>query len=98
MKPQNIKKQVIIGFLVGLIATSIGFYFYTQIINKYSFKFIKSLILEEDMLATFLTYAAVPNLLAFFVFIKRKEDYKARGVLLATFFVAIVMLISKFIL
>jgi hypothetical protein len=97
MKQINIKKEVIIGFFIGLLATAIGFYFYTQIIHHYSFKFVKVLIKEEGMLATFLTYAAIPNLLAFFVFIKRSEDYKARGVLLATFFIAIVSLVSKFV-
>ncbi len=97
MKQINIKKEVIIGFFVGILVTAIGFYFYTQIIHRYSFKFIKLLIKEQEMLATFLTYAAIPNLLAFFVFIKRREDYKARGVLLATFFIAIVSLVSKFV-
>lgn len=98
MKNPNIKKQVVIGFLIGLLATAIGFYFYTQIYNHFSWKFIKILIAENDMLATFLFYAATPNLLAFFVFSRRKEDYKARGVLLATFLVAIIILISKFII
>lgn len=97
MKNSDIKKQVILGFLIGLVLTAIGFYTYTQVIKPYSFKFVKKLILEEDMLSTFLIYASAPNLLAFFVFIKRKEDYKARGVLLATFSIAIFMLISKFI-
>lgn len=96
MQLQNIKKNVIIGFLVGLISTAIGFYFYTQVINKFSMKFIKKMIVEEGMLDLLLIYSAVPNLLAFFVFIKRKEDYKARGVLLATFLVALGILFSKF--
>ncbi|MCF6351225.1 MAG: hypothetical protein L3J23_09410 [Flavobacteriaceae bacterium] len=97
MKQQNIKKEVIIGFLIGLLATVIGFYFYTQVFNSFSIKFIKRLIVEQQMLGLILVYAVIPNLLAFFVFVKRKEDYKARGVMLATIVVAIVILISKFI-
>ena len=93
----NIKKNVIIGFLIGLLATAFGFYFYTQVFNNFSMKFIKILIVEEGMLDMILMYSAIPNLLAFFVFVKRKEDYKARGVLLATLFVAIAILASKFI-
>lgn len=97
MKQLNIKKQVVIGFLIGILSTIIGFYFYTQVFNSFSIKFIKRLIIEQQMLGLMLIYAAAPNLLAFFVFVKRKEDYKARGVMLATILVAIVILISKFI-
>ena len=96
MQNKNIKKNVITGFLVGLLATAIGFYFYTQVFNQFSMKFIEKLIVEEGMLDMLLIYSAIPNLLAFFVFIKRKEDYKARGVLLATMLVAIGILYSKF--
>lgn len=97
MRKKNYKSQIIFGILFGLVLTAIGFYAYTQLIKGFSFKFVKQLIVEEGMLPTFLAYGAIPNALAFYVFIKRKEDYKARGVLLATFLVAILMLISKFI-
>ncbi|MEE9349262.1 MAG: hypothetical protein V3U80_04385 [Flavobacteriaceae bacterium] len=92
----NIKKEVLIGVLVGFAATAMGFYFYTQVFNKYSLKFIKVLITEEKMLSDFLAYAVLPNLLAFFVFIKRKRDYRARGVMIATFIVALVLAYSVF--
>lgn len=95
-KKINIKKEVLIGVLTGLIATFIGYYFYTQILNNFSTKFIKKLIAEEDYLGDILIYSAIPNLLAFFVFIKRKEDYRARGVIIATIFVAIGIAISLF--
>ena len=97
MDTKNRKKHVLIGFIIGLLATAIGFYFYTQVYKQYTFKTVMMLIKEQGMLTNFLTYASLLNLLVFFVFIKRKEDYKARGVLLATFLVAIVILISKFI-
>jgi len=95
-KKVNIKKEVFIGILVGFIATFIGFYFFTQVFNDFSMKFVKKLITEEDYLGDILVYSAVPNLLAFFVFIKRKEDYRARGVIMATMFVAIGIAISLF--
>ena len=88
-KNQNIKANVLIGIIIGFLATAIGFYFYSQVFNKYSFKFIERLVYEHDMLGEILAYSAIPNLLAFFVFIKRKEDYKARGVILATMIVAL---------
>jgi heme/copper-type cytochrome/quinol oxidase subunit 4 len=97
MKQNLIKKHVITGFLVGIIATAIGFYVYTQLIYSYSIKFIKRLIIEEQMLGMLLIYSIIPTLIAFFIFTKQKQDYKAKGVLLATFLVALVTLFSKFI-
>ncbi len=96
-KKVNIKKEVFIGVLVGFAATFIGFYFYTQVFNDFSMKFVKKLIEEEDYLGDILIYSAIPNLLAFFVFIKRKEDYRARGVIMATMFVAIGIAVSLFV-
>ena len=96
-KQKNIKLNVLIGVLVGFIATGIGFYFYTQVFNEFSMKFIKKLIAEEDYLGEILAYSVIPNLLAFFVFIKRKEDYKARGVIIATMIVAIAIAVSMFL-
>lgn len=95
MKEQtNIKIKVLTGVFFGFIATAFGFYFYSQVFNHFSLKFIKKLIIEEDMLGEILAYAAIPNLLAFFVFIKRGEDYKARGVILATMLIAIAVAFS----
>jgi len=96
MKHKNIKLKVITGILFGLLATAFGFYFYSQVFNHFSMKFVKKLITEENMLSEILAYSAIPNLIAFFVFIKRGEDYKARGVLIATMFVAIAIAVSMF--
>ena len=93
MKQINIKKEVIIGILVGLLATAVGYYFYTQVFNKFTWKFISR---QDGMLTNALAYAVLPNLLAFFVFIKRKKDYRARGVMLATFVVALAIAWSLF--
>ncbi len=97
MKQVNIKKEVFLGVLVGCISTAIGFYFYTQVFNDFSMKFVKKLIVEEDYLGDILVYSVAPNLLTFFVFIKRKEDYRARGVILATMLVALGVAVSLFI-
>jgi len=40
---------------------------------------------------------AILNLLAFFVFIKKKQDYRARGVLLITIIIAVSTFVFKFI-
>lgn len=96
-KHQNIKAQVLTGALFGIIATAIGFYFYSQVFNQFSMKFIEKLIKEEGVLSEIIAYSALPNLLVFFVFIKRREDYKARGVMLTTMILSIAVAVSFFI-
>ena len=90
----NIKAKILTGVFFGFMATAFGFYCYSQVFNKYSLRFLERLITEQNMLSEILAYSVMPNLAAFFVFIKRKEDYKARGVILATLVVAIAFLIS----
>jgi hypothetical protein len=41
--------------------------------------------------------AAVSNLFVFFVFIKKKQDNRAKGVLLATILIALTTLVLKII-
>ena len=83
--------------MVGFLATATGFFFYSQVFNHFSMKFLKILIVEENFLGEILAYSAIPNLLAFFVFIKKKQDYRARGVMLATMVVAVAIAVSFFI-
>lgn len=87
-----------IGALVALLATLGGMYLYIEYFSPVDFS--KSLQLIEDgkLYGKVLSIAAIPNLFVFFVFIKRREDYKARGVLLWTILVAMTTFILKFVL
>jgi hypothetical protein len=91
------KKEIFIGILVGLLATATGFYFYVEFALKGTFEEALAIINEKKLYGKVLSIAAIANLLAFFVFIKKKQDYRARGVLLATFLVAFLILISQFL-
>ncbi len=91
------RKEIFIGILVGLLATAAGFYLYVEFALKGTFEEALVIINEKKLYGKVLSIAAIANLLAFFVFIKKKQDYRARGVLLATFLVAFVILISQFL-
>jgi hypothetical protein len=52
--------------------------------------------LEQGMLGNIIALGALLNFLVFFVFLKKKQYYRARGVVMATLIAAIVVLISKF--
>jgi hypothetical protein len=91
------KKEIFIGFLVALIATVFGLYIYLELVSPYSFEESLKIIKEGKLYGEILGLAAIPNLFVFFVFLKKKQDYRARGVLLATFVVAFLILVSQFL-
>lgn len=93
-----IKKEVIIGMLVGLIANAIGLFFAATILgNGDDFITVIKATISEGFLGKLISLGAILNLVAFFIFIKKKQDYRARGVLLITVFVAVFTFVFKFI-
>ena len=52
---------------------------------------------QMKMLSKVVSLAAIPNLLLFFVFIWTKRNFSARGVIFATFLLAFIMVILKFV-
>lgn len=91
-----IKKHIAIGFLVALFSTFGGFFIYLEYFSKYDFNETLQYIQQGDLVGKVITLAALPNLLVFFIFLKKRQEYKARGVLLATITIALITLILKF--
>ena len=50
---------------------------------------------NEGFLGKLISLGAILNLVAFFIFIKKKQDYRARGVLLVTIFIAVFTFVFK---
>lgn len=92
-----IRKEIFIGVLVAIIATFAGGFIYIEFFSDVSFAKTLQLIKEGNLYGKILSIAAIPNLFVFFVFIKKKQDYRARGVLLMTILIAITTFILKFI-
>ncbi|WP_435415465.1 hypothetical protein [Polaribacter aestuariivivens] len=92
----TVKKDVLIGVLVALFATFGGIFLYLEYFSKYSFNDTLKMINEGKLYGKVLSLAAIPNLFVFFVFIKKKQDNRAKGVLIATILIAITTLILKF--
>lgn len=89
-----IKKEVGIGFLVGLIANAVGIFLAIQLFgNGEDIETTIKQAIANGFFGKLLSIGAILNLIAFFIFLKKKQDYRARGVLLATILVAIVSFI-----
>jgi len=91
------RKEILVGIVVGLLATLLGFYIYVEFVLNGSFQESLVVINNKNLYGQILSIAAIPNLLVFFIFIKKKQDYRARGVLIATFIVAFLILVSQFL-
>ena len=71
-------------------------YIYLEYIMPDSFESSWKWMIVQHFESTIISLGAIPNLLLFFVFIKRREDYKARGVLLGVIITAFVVMGFKF--
>ena len=80
-------KRIFRGFLVGLIFNGIGVLlclFIFSLLNNSSIETMWTGFIETQRLWMLISLGALPNLLAFFEFLRRNQEYDARGVLLAT--------------
>ncbi|KGL58857.1 hypothetical protein [Polaribacter sp. Hel1_85] len=93
----TVKKNILIGILVSLFATFGGIFLYLEYISKFGFYETIDLIKEGKLYGKVLSLAAIPNLFVFFIFIKKKQDNRAKGVLLAIILIALTTLFLKFI-
>ena len=92
----TVKKEIIIGILVAFFATAAGVFFYLQYFSRFGFYETIELIKEGKLYGEVLSLAAIPNLFVFFVFIRKKQDNRAKGVLMTTIFIALTTLVFKF--
>lgn len=93
-----IKKDIAIGILAGLIANTVGLVLASLLLgNGESFMTVIKAAAAEGFLGKLMSLGAILNLLVFFAFIKKKQDYRARGVLLITVLVAVVTFVFKLI-
>jgi uncharacterized membrane protein (DUF441 family) len=86
------KKQIIIGFLTGIIANATGVSMCIAVISFLkgtSVSEVFDFYLKTGNAWAVLTLGALPNLALFFGFLKFDRDYRARGVVMATFMTAI---------
>jgi len=96
---QKIAKEIAIGLGLGIISNLAGSYlylFFLSIVKKLSVESTLEITLEQGLIGTIIALGALLNFIVFFVFLKKKQYYRARGVILATFLAAIIVLISKF--
>ena len=88
------KKEVLLGVIYGIISSLIGLILAILILSENS-SIIESLknSYYENFLGKLISLGAILNFIVFFVFIKKNQDQRAKGILLLTIFLAILTLI-----
>ena len=93
-----INREIFIGFFVGLLANTVGLILAILFLHEDpSIIEIISKSFEEEFLSKLISLGAIMNLFVFFVYIKKKQDYRAKGVLMATIVIALITLILNII-
>lgn len=92
-----IKKEMLIGFLVSVFATACGLFVYLQYISRFGFYETIEMVQKGGTLGPVIALAAIPNLFVFFIYLKKNQDYRAKGVIMATILTAFITLLLKFV-
>lgn len=91
----NTKKELIIGFVVGIIANTFGTLLYILLFSDLGIAETFKAAVAQEHVGSLLALGAILNLVAFFGFLRLKRDYRARGVMIATILTALVILYYK---
>ena len=87
------KKDLLIGFFIGLLTAFLGcfifIYFFTEVRSLEGLKTIR----EYGYMGKLITLGAIFNLFAFFYLLNKEKEVMARGVILATILLAILTVI-----
>ena len=89
------KKELIIGFVVGIIANTVGTLLYILLFSDFGIAETFEAAVQQGHVGSLLALGAILNLIAFFGFLKIRRDQRAKGVLIATILTAMIILYYK---
>lgn len=91
---KKIFSELMIGFFVTIICNLAGIYFVTEFSDYDTIAFLKESIRNESI-SSVIALGALMDFLAFFVFLKKGQFYRVRGVLLGVLVAAFAVLYFK---
>ncbi|TDN95335.1 hypothetical protein DET49_102222 [Salegentibacter sp. 24] len=92
-----IKQNILIGFLTGIASNIGGILLYILLFSEIGLDETLSNSIAQGYIGKLIALGAILNFLPFFIFLRKKQMYHARGVLLATMIAAIAIFISKIV-
>ena len=90
------KKQILLGFLIGITSTFIiSFLTFINTNPGLSISEYFNIFIYGKLISPILSIALMGNLGLFFLFLKLNKDFISRGILIATVFVGIIIFCIK---
>lgn len=83
------KKDIVIGFVIGIIACILGIFLFITFFTDFDFMSGIQSMKSEGKLGKLITLGAIPDLVAFGILLKMNKEMMARGVVLAVICIAI---------
>ena len=90
-------KDLIIGIFTGILANALGVYIYMLLFSEWGLDETIRHAIANGYLGKIVALGAVLNLIVFFIYIKKRQDQRAKGVLLVTLLIGVATVIHKFI-
>ncbi len=88
---ENIK-NIVLGFVIGIITTTIGSFLFIKLVLQNDFIHGFQYVKNQGYLGKIITLGAVLNIIVFFVLLKYNKEIVARGVVLATIVLTLITL------
>jgi hypothetical protein len=84
------KTDILIGFVIGIIASILGMFLYITLVTNNDFVNGLQLMKNEGNLGKIVTLGSILDLIAFGVLLKINKELMARGVVLAVIVLTII--------
>jgi hypothetical protein len=88
------KTQLLIGFVLGIIASFLGSYLFITFFTDFDFMTGIQTMKSDGKLGKLITLGSILDLIIFSILLKLNKDAMARGVVLAVFCIAIYTLFA----
>lgn len=94
---ENKGNSIALGIILGLLTIAVVlFFFYLSQFQAYPFsEYFDKVIHNKKILAPMISLAGVPNLVLFFLFLNKNKYQTARGLIIATFILVILVILAK---
>lgn len=86
------KKDVLLGFLIGIATTLLGSYLFITFFTEFTFIAGIQIMKSQGNLGKLITLGSILTLIAFGILLKMNKEIMARGVVLAVIALAILTL------
>lgn len=86
------KRDLLIGFLIGIVSTFVGSYLFIVLMTDYDFNSGVQIIKSQGNLGKIITLGCILTLAAFGIALRFNRELMAKGMVLAVLTIAIVTL------